>query len=180
MKPEFIIDLCKSCAENIYGVTRPNARYANSIAALLAGTAATESEFQYRRQHGFDYEQGGGAWGLWQTEWAAVSDSIKYLKSRPALFERARMWVYLRGTVDLAELIDAPVDRVLRVLRHNDALACLFARLHYLRFSAAIPDTVEGQATYWKKYYNTHLGAGTPQKYIAKFHHYVLPHWTTQ
>lgn len=45
-------------------------------------------------------------------------------------------------------------------------------RVFYLRFSEIIPDTVEGRAKYWKKYYNTNLGKGTVEKYIKAVEKY--------
>lgn len=165
--------LCRSCAEEIYATRAPNERYALAVAQLLAGTAATESHFQFRRQHGFGWTSDGGAWGLWQTEYSAVSDSIKYLRARPELLERAAAWLYAHASIDLVALIEEPVDRVLRMIMWVDALACLFCRLHYLRFPAAVPAGPEAQAHYWKRYYNTIEGAGTPQKYLANYQHYV-------
>ena len=43
-------------------------------------------------------------------------------------------------------------------------------RLCYYRAPGALPDEgdPEGQARYWKRYYNTPLGAGTVEKYIAE------------
>ncbi|XP_013404288.1 uncharacterized protein LOC106169384 [Lingula anatina] len=42
----------------------------------------------------------------------------------------------------------------------------LAARLVLSNIPAAVPADVRGQAEYWKKYYNTGSGAGTPQKFI--------------
>lgn len=51
-------------------------------------------------------------------------------------------------------------------LRYNDFLALLFTRLHYWLNSAEIPETIEDRAKYWKKYYNTSAGKGTPEHYL--------------
>lgn len=176
MKAEQIINLCRSCAAEIYATRAPNERYAEAVARLLVGTAATESHFQFRRQHGFGWSSDGGAWGLWQTEYSAVSDSVKYLRAHAALFDRAAAWLYEHASVDLAALLEEPVDRILRMIHWVDALACLFARLHYLRFPTPVPASAEGQAHYWKRHYNTVDGAGTPEKYLANYRRYVEPH----
>ncbi|MDZ7795524.1 MAG: hypothetical protein U5N56_00060 [Candidatus Marinimicrobia bacterium] len=55
-------------------------------------------------------------------------------------------------------------------LRYNVFLSVLFCRLAYKRISAAIPDTLEGRAKYWKQNYNTYKGAGTVQHYIESAH----------
>jgi len=46
------------------------------------------------------------------------------------------------------------------------------ARIHYLRIADKIPSTLEGQAAYWKKYYNSEKGAGTVEEYIANYKKY--------
>ncbi|KKL97553.1 hypothetical protein LCGC14_1833310, partial [marine sediment metagenome] len=42
----------------------------------------------------------------------------------------------------------------------------LAARLFLLTIPEEIPDTLEGQAVYWKKHYNTPLGKGTARKFV--------------
>jgi len=57
-------------------------------------------------------------------------------------------------------------------LRYNSFLSLLFCRLYYLAIKEPIPDTLEGRALYWKKYYNSYLGKGTPKHYkkmVARF-----------
>lgn len=59
------------------------------------------------------------------------------------------------------------IDRVEYTdLRWNPLLSVIFARLKYLLVPGAIPDTIQGRAAYWKKWYNSELGAGTPEHYI--------------
>lgn len=53
-------------------------------------------------------------------------------------------------------------------LRTSPLLAMIFCRLRYLAVNASIPDTREGRAEYWKKYYNTIAGKGTPTDYLEK------------
>lgn len=57
---------------------------------------------------------------------------------------------------------------VYQELRTSPLLAMLFCRLRYLAVPESIPTTREGRASYWKKYYNTSAGKGTPQDYIDK------------
>jgi len=52
-------------------------------------------------------------------------------------------------------------------LRYNPLLALIFTRLKYKKIPESIPTTVEDRAIYWKKYYNTVAGKGTPEHYIA-------------
>ena len=42
----------------------------------------------------------------------------------------------------------------------------LAARLFLSNIPAAIPSDISGQATYWKRYYNTFAGAGTEEKFV--------------
>ena len=51
-------------------------------------------------------------------------------------------------------------------LRYNPFLSLLFCRLYYYLIPKPIPRTLKGRAKYWKRYYNTYLGKGTPSHYI--------------
>ena len=53
-------------------------------------------------------------------------------------------------------------------LTMNFAWATAMCRIHYLRVKESIPDTLEGRAAYWKKYYNTSKGKGFTCDYINK------------
>ena len=51
-------------------------------------------------------------------------------------------------------------------LRYNSFLSLLFCRLYYMTIRKPIPATREGRAKYWKRYYNSYLGKGTPRHYL--------------
>lgn len=53
-------------------------------------------------------------------------------------------------------------------LRFSVELSVIFARLKYWLVPSPIPSTLQGRAEYWKTWYNSEYGAGTPHKYIAK------------
>lgn len=117
---------------------------------LLLGTAATESKMGlWLRQLG-----GGPALGLWQiepaTEWDVWNN---YLAFRPGLRDVVRGWS--RGGD--------------RELEYNHSYSCAIARLIYRRAPTPLPAAgdLEAQSKYWKRHYNTPLGKGTPEKYIA-------------
>lgn len=170
-----MIALCRSCAAEVYGTRRPNAEYAEAVARLLAGTAAAESMLVHRRQIGYDMDHDGGAWGLWQTEQGAVADSMRYLRERPDVRERCAQWLLGTGRHDMSGVLAMGGHGLLRLIHDWDRFACLVARLHYIRFSAPVPRDLAGQAGYWKEYYNTRLGKGTPEKYMQKYRSLVEP-----
>lgn len=51
-------------------------------------------------------------------------------------------------------------------LRYNPLLALIMTRLKYLLVREHIPPDLESRAKYWKKYYNSYAGKGTPEHYI--------------
>lgn len=51
-------------------------------------------------------------------------------------------------------------------LDHSPLLSAIFCRLFYKLLPAPIPATLVERAAYWKKYYNTELGAGTVGQYV--------------
>lgn len=175
MTARTMIAICRSCASEIYGTRKPTPDYAEAVARLLMGTAATESHLVYRRQLGFGMDSDRGAWGLWQTEQHAVADSVKYLLANLAVRERAAMWLYGEDRHDMGGILGAETGCLLRMIHDDDRLACLFARLHYIRFRPAVPRHLRGQAEYWKRYYNTVDGKGTPEKYINDWRRIILP-----
>ena len=52
------------------------------------------------------------------------------------------------------------------------AYACSMCRVHYLRCSDVLPSAgdIDGQAAYYKRWYNTPLGKGTVEQYIDNWH----------
>ena len=57
-------------------------------------------------------------------------------------------------------------------LEYNLKASILFCRLRYLVDSQPIPKTLEGQAGYWKRIYNSYKGKGTPEQYIDNYIRY--------
>jgi|SRR5688572_17619067 len=51
-------------------------------------------------------------------------------------------------------------------LAFSPLLSMIFARLFYKLRPDPIPDSIEGRARYWKKYYNTPAGKGTEAEYL--------------
>jgi len=166
--------LCQDCAAAVYASKPPSAPYAERVSRLLFGTAAQESEFVERRQHGRDgkvLSGDVGAFGLWQVEIAtSVEDSLNALYARPALLERVKAWLptYCR---EVLETRNARFIAWFMTVPSGDPLAVLFARLHYLfRTKDPVPESVGDQAAYWKRWYNTIAGAGTVEQYLANWH----------
>ena len=126
----------------------------NSQAAreLLLGTAIQESGLRYLKQLG-----GGPALGLFQMEPATHKDIWdNYLRYRGEL--KARIDVLCR----------LPIEEMLVT---NLLYAAAMCRIHYLRAPDPLPEAgdLEGQAAYWKKWYNTAQGAGTVEHYIRNW-----------
>ena len=126
----------------------------NSQAAqeLLLGTALQESNLYYLKQLGM-----GPAMGLFQME-PATHDDIwtHYLIYKPKL----------AGKVHTISAQQTPEE-----LAGNLWYAAAMCRIHYLRVKAPLPEAgdIDAQAAYWKKHYNTTLGAGTEDEYLASW-----------
>ena len=111
---------------------------------LLVGTAIQESRLTYLTQLG-----SGPALGLFQIEPATHDDVWTHVVQSRARFTGA--------------LGVRSVERLVYDLRYG----AMIARLLFWRHPEPIPTDLEGQAHYWKRYYNTPLGADTPSEYIA-------------
>ncbi len=94
----------------------------------------------------------------------ATHDDIwsNYLWVRPMLNYKARKYSASSDWPGMAR--PDPVE-----LRTNLAYAVVMCRLHYYRKNFSIPHEhdISALASIWKRYYNTELGAGTREKFIA-------------
>lgn len=128
--------------------------HSESAENLVFGTAAHESHCgTYVKQ------VSGPALGIYQMEPATYEDIWRnYLTSRTRRDEVLSWGLY--G-------VKPPAEAMVYDMR----LATIMCRLHYMRFSEALPqaDDLQGLAEYWKKYYNTKLGKGTPDKFISDY-----------
>lgn len=146
--------------ENIKDTLRgldPEIPYSEQAYQLVTGTGIHESiNFTKREQMG-----GGPALGLFQMEPETFKYHLRYLtKKRTDILRKI-------------SLISGVVDFTPENLKTNDIFATCMCRVHYFRIPAPIPDTLEGQASYWKKYYNTYLGAGKVAQYIEHYINYM-------
>lgn len=126
---------------------------------LLLGTAAQESRFgKYLRQLG-----DGPARGVFQMEPRTERDIWEnFLSNRSSLRQRVIEWTEVEG----------PDEYMLEL---NLAYQIAMCRVHYLRvpYQLPEPDDLEGLAGYWKKHYNTSLGAGTSSEFIDSYLSFV-------
>lgn len=125
---------------------------------LLVGTAAVESGLRRLTQAG-----GGPGVGVYQIEPATHADVWhNYLAFRPALSARVREMISAKPW-----LSSDPSQE----LYGNLYYAAAMARIIYLRAPRRLPeaDDIEGLALYWKTYYNTPKGRGTPLAFMMAY-----------
>lgn len=135
---------------------------------LMVGTAVAESGLRTRRQGG-----NGPARGLWQMEPETCRDVfVNYLAYRPKRLDAlVRVWLGMPSMAeDMVGVWYPEMDVLEWMLEHDDVFACALTRLNYLRDPEAIPETLEGQAAYWKQYHNTSQGKGTAEHYRRQWH----------
>lgn len=127
--------------------------------ALVLGTACKESHCGlWLVQLGQ-----GPARGIYQMEPATHEDIWNnYLSDRQDLAKKVNRWRIQYGNGMGAEEMVG-----------NIYYATAMCRIRYLRVPEPIPDTLPGQAAYWKKYYNTTIGKGTEQEYIEAWRQFA-------
>lgn len=158
--PELIIDNKQELVEMVKEVCLVlTGKAPKEAVALLMETAAAESGFNTRIQHG-----GGPARGLWQVESNTAADIYdNYLSAREAMLFGLTEISFGFGVYTMILYKDV----VSELLEHNDVFCCCMARIVYLRDPDPIPHTVEERAYYWKRVYNTPRGKGTIKHYMA-------------
>lgn len=133
--------------------------FSRAATELLLGTALHESAgLKHRRQL-----QNGPARSFFQMEPATHNDIYTNFLAYNASLK-----------TQVESFLCSPTSNKIFELEYNDTYAAVMARVHYFRASGSLPAAgdLAGQASYWKRTYNTVLGAGTPQKYMSDWRTY--------
>lgn len=135
------------------------AKYAGQNAMLLVyRTGLVESKYQYIMQKGGN----NIARGFWQCEpWVAVSLCNDYLKYRESLMKKVADICYL----DWKYFTNPKEEDWRQILTTNLTAGIVACRLHYWRVPKPMPKTLDEQAEYWKRWYNTSKGSGTEEHF---------------
>ena len=153
--------------------------YRLNTAKLLLGTAAQESNFIWERQRSPQWDGIVGGFSKWQVERGSIERTMKDLISKDHLVGRCyRITQFLFADLKATDAwLALPLESILWMLRlnDNDYLGIMFAREHYRRVPKPIPSTVEEQADYWKRYYNSFAGKGTIEEYLQNWERYCIP-----
>ena len=118
---------------------------------MLYVTGKAESGYKTLQQYG-----GGPALGFFQMEPnTAIDIWDNYVMYRPKYRDKLFSLGFDDSNVEVC-------------LLSNVGLQAAFCRLHYRRVPSALPkaSNLEGQAKYWKKYYNTVKGKGTVKHFM--------------
>lgn len=127
---------------------------------LVIGTALTESGLVYLDQKGRGGEQGWGpALGIFQMEKSTFDSHIQWMVGRQnGLWEKVRQMTCAW----------APQGDLWCQLAGNLSFAAALCRVHYFRAPGKLPEDLDGMAQTYKRYYNSMLGAATPDDFIRK------------
>ena len=110
----------------------------------------------------------GPALGIFQMEPATVTDTYSnFLKYKPLLLSIVEQFTVMHPYSEQAANLNQ---------RANLPYQIVMARVYYMRFSEKIPPYVDvwALARYWKKYWNTPLGKGTPEEALANYRRYAI------
>ena len=138
---------------------------------LILGTIAQESRLgHYIKQLG-----GGPALGICQMETNTHNDIwYNYLKYKKCIARKLENITCSDIKIDTTKELPIIKYPLADEMRWNLKYAIAMCRIHYLRVKEPIPFGIQDQAKYWKKYYNSYLGAGTEKEYIENYNKYVI------
>ena len=124
--------------------------YTPDALALVMRTGMAESGYRHLRQM-----NEGPAIGFWQVELDTAQDTLDNFVNYRERLKKTLIDLGLGNDLEFS-------------LLSNIALQVAFCRLKYMRDPNPIPDWTDlrGQAKYWKKVYNTELGAGTIEHFM--------------
>lgn len=126
--------------------------YSPEASMLVYGTIIQESKrgtYLKQRVKNFDYN--------------------KHALGIPQIEKKTFLWlqkVYVGKYPELAKV-------KFKDLEYNLRYAILFCRLRYRIDPNPIPKTLEAQAEYWKRVYNSYKGKGKPEQYIKNYKKYA-------
>lgn len=125
---------------------------------LLRETAIAESNYGraiYDNKRGFGY-------GAFQFDKIGMKQALQVAQDKGLIvkIQLSDMYPF--------DISPANYKQVYDEFQQKSILQAILCRMYYLGIKEKIPSTLEGRARYWKKYYNSELGAGTPEKYIAR------------
>lgn len=109
----------------------------------------------------------GPAYGPYQMEVATFKDNVDWMQKYHKNLYVKYLQVNLTQGLENFTLSGAPS------MGGNWYLATFMTRVHYYRRPGSIPDTLTGQAAYWKVHYNTILGAGAETEYISNYRRFI-------
>jgi hypothetical protein len=136
-----------------------------SAVDMVLATGIIESRYEYITQM-----NDGPAKSFFQVEPAtAVDNCMHYLKHRPELMQKCAE----ASLVDLKHWQNYDERVWANILEKNIAAGIIHCRIKYWRVPKRMPNTIEGQADYWKKYYNTEGGKGDPEHFVEAVKKYL-------
>tara|TARA_B100000959_G_C14931429_1_gene603836 strand:- start:1099 stop:1593 length:495 start_codon:yes stop_codon:yes gene_type:complete len=149
-------------------VLRKMNMYSPEAVQLVYRTGLVESNYKYIRQLGT-----GPARGFYQVEPgpSCCMDICKnYLKFRKKLLKTVSEICHL----DERYFLEPKIDEWSEILESSITAGIVMCRLKYRRCPKPLPkkDDIIMQSRYWKKYYNSSLGSGTPEKFVQTVNHY--------
>jgi len=133
--------------------------HSDEAVSLVYNTGLVESKYKYL------YQVGGSnvARGFFQCEPDNAVDICKnYLAYRKELLRE----VASACMVDWRYLTSPEADAWRTILTYNIKAQIAMCRLHWRRVPKKLPKTLEGQATQWKRFYNTARGKGTVDHFL--------------
>ena len=141
--------------------------YSKEAEDLILGSGLYESRYRYIRQIG-----SGIAKSFWQVEVATAQDNInsylKYRQSRARLCASAALVPVQYVSKGIRD------EEVGDMLEANIAYGIMHCRLKYYRVPKKLPSDLEGQAAYYKKYYNSAHGKASEEEYIEQYKEAIL------
>ncbi len=142
-----------SIAKIVVRVLRELEMYSPDAFNLVMRTGMQESKFKHLEQVGT-----GPALGLFQTEPGMTG-------AEDAWYNYVAFRGSLREKLILLGIPVGPWDNL--TLMSNIALQAALCRIKYRRDKHPIPSTIEEQAKYWKRVYNSEDGGGRPEEFVA-------------
>lgn len=131
----------------------------DNLRDLLTETAIAESNYGRAL---YDPNRNFGR-GIFQFDKIGMKQALQVLASKQNADLKTKLVDIYPFSLDVTN-----IDTIYKEFTQRAVLQAILCRFYYLGIKEAIPTTLEGRAEYWKKYYNSEKGAGTPEAYIKR------------
>ena len=184
-RPEVFDDSATVDTLKTSGSSRPISDVESTLKEVSVGFNDSKATTQFLREIAIAESNMGQASGTYDisVDYKGNKGSLGIAQIDEVAFEEVQR--RLRGGKGQNKYTQSSIDKATKILGvdpteikyedlADDKTNLVFARLYLMSIPDPIPPKIEDRAKYWKKFYNTAAGKGTPEKYLERVNQFGI------